>query len=129
MLNPAARIVGVQTESYPSLARSFHEGGPVWVEPRPTICDGVAVPFITDQLYPLLQKTVDSVAVVSEEQVKDAVRVLKQEANLMAEGAGALALAAALDTPLEDRGVSVCLVTGGNIPAELREELLGADPK
>jgi threonine dehydratase len=129
MLNPAARIVGVQTESYPSLAQSFHAGRPVWIEPQPTICDGVAVPFSTDQLYPLLRKTMDSVAVVSEEQVKDAVRVLKQEANLVAEGAGALALAAALDTPLEDRGLSICLVTGGNIPAELREELLGADPK
>ncbi len=129
MLNPAARIVGVQTESYPSLAQSFHAGRPVWIEPRPTICDGVAVPFTADQLFPLLQRTVDSVAVVTEEQVKDAVRVLKQEANLVAEGAGALALAAALDTPLEDRGLSVCLVTGGNIETGLREELAGVGPR
>ena len=129
MLNPAARIVGVETESYPALAQSFHAGRPVWVESQPTICDGVAVPFVTDQLYPLLEKTVDSVAVVSEEQVRDALRVLARESKVVAEGAGALALAAVLDTPLEDRGLSVCLVTGGNIPAELREELLGADPK
>jgi threonine dehydratase len=129
MLNPAARIVGVQTESYPSLAQSFHEGMPVWIEPRPTIYDGVAVPFTTDQLYPLLRKTVDSVAVVSEVQVREAVRVLAQEGKVVSEGAGALALAAALDTPLEDRGLSVCLVTGGNIPAELLGELLGVDPR
>ena len=126
MLNPAARIVGVETESYPSLAQSLHAGRPVWIEPKPTICDGVAVPFVTDQLYPLLEKTVDSVAVVSEEQAREAIRVLAREGKVVAEGAGALALAAALDTPLEDRGLSVCLVTGGNIPAELRAELLPA---
>ena len=127
MLSPAVRTVGVQTESYPSLAQSFHAGRPVWIEPRPTICDGVAVPFTTDQLYPLLRETVDSVAVVSETRVRDALRVLAQEGKVVAEGAGALALAAALDTPLEDRGLSVCLVTGGNIPPELRDELLGDD--
>jgi threonine dehydratase len=129
MLNPASRIVGVQTESYPSLAQSFHEGGPVWIEPRPTICDGVAVPFTTDQLYPLLRKTVDSVAVVTEARVREAVRVLAQESKLAVEGAGALALAAALDTPREERGLSVCLVTGGNIQAQLLDEILGVRPE
>ena len=128
MLNPAARIVGVQTESDPSLAQSFHAGRPVWIEPRPTICDGVAVPFTTDQLFPLLRETVDSVAVMSEEQVRDALRVLAQEGKVIAEGAGALALAAALDTHLEDRGLSVCLVTGGNIPSELLDELVAVVP-
>jgi threonine dehydratase len=128
-LNPGTRVIGVQTESYPSLAQSFHAGRPVWIEPQPTICDGVAVPFTTDQLYPLLRQTVDSVAVVSEVQVRDAIRVLASEHRLVAEGAGALALAAALDTPPEDRGLSVCLVTGGNIQTQLLDEILAADPK
>jgi threonine dehydratase len=129
MLNPAARIVGVQTESYPSLAQSFHEGRPVWIEPRPTICDGVAVPFTTDQLYPLLRETVDSVAVVSEAQVRAAVRILAQESGVASEGAGALALAAAIGTPPEERGLSVCLVTGGNIQAQLLDEILNSNPE
>jgi threonine dehydratase len=127
-LNPGTRIVGVQTESYPALARSLHEGRPVWIEPRPTICDGVAVPFVTDELFPLLRETVDSVAVVTEARVRETVRLLAQEAGLVAEGAGALALAAALDTPREERGLSVCLVTGGNLPGALLEEILGAAP-
>jgi threonine dehydratase len=129
MLKPGTRIVGVQTESYPSLAQSFHAGRPVWIEPRPTVCDGVAVPFTTDQLYPLLRETVDSVAVVSEERARAAIRVLASEHQIVAEGAGALALAAAIDTPMEDRGLSVCLVTGGNIPTQLLDELLGANPE
>jgi len=128
MLNPAARTVGIQTESYPSLAQSFHEGRPVWIEPRPTICDGVAVPFTTDQLYPVLRETVDSVAVVTEAQVRAAIRVLAAEGRVVSEGAGALALAAALDTPREERGLSVCLVSGGNIQAQLLDEILGVRP-
>jgi len=122
--NPGARIVGVQTESYPSLARSFRAGRPVWVEPKPTICDGVAVPFTTDQLYPLLRGTVDGVAVVTEAQVRAAVRELATKNQIVSEGAGALALAAALDEPREERGVSVCLVTGGNIPRRELDEIM-----
>ncbi|MBM3331871.1 pyridoxal-phosphate dependent enzyme [candidate division WOR-3 bacterium] len=125
MLDPAVRIIGVQTESYPSLAQSFHAGRPVWIESRPTICDGVAVPFVTEHLYPLLRETLDSVLVVSEEQVRKAIRLLARTGGVVAEGAGALALAAALDMPLADRGLSVCLVTGGNIPEALLEEIVG----
>jgi threonine dehydratase len=124
-LNPGTRIVGVQTESCPALAQSFREGRPVWVETQSTICDGVAVPFTSDQLYPLLRETVDSVAVVSEAQVCAAIRVLAAESRVVSEGAGALALAAALDTPREERGLSVCVVSGGNIQAQLLDEILG----
>ncbi len=128
MANPAARIVGVQTESYPSLAASFRAGRPVWIEPRPTICDGVAVPFATDQLFPLLRETLTNVAVVSEERVRATIRRLAEEQRVVAEGAGALALAAALDTPREERGLAVCVVSGGNITRALFERLLDAGP-
>jgi len=120
--NPGVRIVGVQSEACPSLARSFRRGQPVWVELKPTICDGVAVPFTTDQLYPLLRETVDGVALASEAQVRSAIRTLALDYGVVAEGAGALAVAAALDAPPEERGLSVCLVTGGNL---LRQELEG----
>jgi threonine dehydratase len=59
--------------------------------------------------------------------VRETVRLLA-EAGVVAEGAGALALAAALDTPREERGLSVCLVTGGNMPAELLGEIVGTTP-
>jgi threonine dehydratase len=94
------------------------------VESKPTICDGVAVPFTTDQLYPLLRETVDGVAVMSEARVRAAVRALATENQVVSEGAGALALAAALDTPREERGLSVCVVSGGNIPRQELDEIL-----
>jgi len=127
-LNPAAKVIGVQTESCPALAHSFRQGRPAWIEPRPTICDGVAVPFTSDQLYPLLREAVDCVAVVSEAQVRATIHRLAAEHRLVSEGAGALALAAAIDTPREERGLSVCLVSGGNISREQLEEITGAGP-
>jgi threonine dehydratase len=124
-LNPSVKVVGVQTESYPALAHSFRQGRPVWIEPRPTICDGVAVPFTSDQLFPLLRETVDYVAVVPEAQVRATIRRLVAEQQLLSEGAGALALAAAIATPQEERGLSVCLVSGGNITSQLFAAMAG----
>jgi threonine dehydratase len=115
-LKPAVKVVGVQTESYPSLAASLEAGRPVWVESKPTICDGVAVPFVTDQMFPLLKLVVDEVLVISEPDVRTAMRRLASFHKLVSEGAGALALAAALTLPADRRGRSVCLVTGGNVP-------------
>jgi threonine dehydratase len=64
------------------------------------------------------------VAVVSEAQVRAAVRVLATDSRVVSEGAGALAVAAAMDTPREERGLSVCLVTGGNITRQQLDEIL-----
>lgn len=123
-LKPSVRIVGVQTESYPSLLASFQARKPVRIDPKPTICDGVAVPFVKEEMYPLLRKVVDEVAVVSEEKVKRAIRHLMVENKLMVEGAGALSVAAALEMPEAKRRRTVCLVTGGNIDLELLSEII-----
>lgn len=124
-LNPGVRVVAVQTESCPALAQSFRQGRPAWVEPRPTICDGVAVPFTSDQLYPLLRETVDSVVAVPEAAVRTTIRRLAAERQLVAEGAGALALTGAIATPREERGLSVCLVSGGNATGEQLRQIAG----
>jgi threonine dehydratase len=118
------RIIGVQTESYPSLQASFKAGKPVWIDPKPTICDGVAVPFVADQMYPLLEKIVDEVVTVSEERVMAAIKQLMLESRLVVEGAGALSIAAALEIPPEKRGKTVCIVTGGSIGQEALTAIL-----
>lgn len=121
---PSVQIVGVQTESYPSLQASFQAAKPVWIDPKPTICDGVAVPFVADQMYPLLRKIVDDVITVPEEKVKEAIKLLTLENKLVVEGAGALSIAAALEIPAERRGKTVCIVTGGNIDPEVLSEII-----
>jgi len=119
-LRPGTRIVGVEAANYPSLCASRHAGRPVWVASEHTICDGVAVPFANDSLFPLLSRVLDDVVLVSEDEAKSAMRRLVVEAKLVAEGAGALALAAALK--LKPAGAVVAIVSGGNAePAELGE--------
>lgn len=125
-LKPGIRIVAVQAANYPALAQSLRAGKPVWVDSEPTACDGVAVPFVTDAMFPLLREVVDDVVLVSEERVKAAIGLLAREAKLVAEGAGALALAAASDELPQLRGVTACPATGGNIEPGLLATVLVA---
>jgi threonine dehydratase len=110
-LRPDTRVVAVQSAAYPALPASRAAGHPVWVEHGTTVCDGVAVPFLTEPVFPLLQSVVDEVRVVEDRKVLAAIELLAGQ-GVAAEGAGALALAAAL----ADRGgtPAVCLVTGAN---------------
>jgi len=115
-LKPELRIVAVEPEGCPSLHASLRAGSPQSTA-CDTICDGVAVPYMTEEMFPLLAELVDDCVLVSEVRVRAAIRELALEQHLVAEGAGALAWAAATDTPVAKRGRSVCVVTGGSIDA------------
>jgi threonine dehydratase len=120
---PGVRIVAVEPEGCPSFHASREAGRPVTVECA-TICDGVAVPFVAGEMFPLLDELADDSVLVPERDVRAAVRRLATEAHVVAEPAGALALAAALALPPEARGSAVCLVTGGSIDPSLLAEIL-----
>lgn len=108
------QVIGVEPEGCPSLHESLRAGEPVAVD-CDTICDGVAVPYITDEMFPLLHSIVDRVALVSDETVRATVKQLAVGNKIVAEPSGALATAAAWATPELERGKSVCLITGGSI--------------
>lgn len=114
-IQPKIRIIGVEPENSSALYASLNTGNPVWIESQPTICDGVAVPLMTDEMFPLLSNLISKDILCSEDEVRSAIRKLVQTNHVVAEGAGALALAAALKTPREQRGLSVVLISGGNI--------------
>ncbi len=122
-LRPDVRLIAVEPEGCPALHTARAAGKPVRVDCK-TICDGVAVPYITDEMFPLLMELVDDVVLVSEERVRAAVRKLALDDHVVAEGSGALAFAAALATPLAVRGKTLCPITGGCIDAGLLAEIL-----
>ncbi len=122
-VNPSVRIYAVEPEGCPSLRSAVDHGQPITVECK-TICDGVAVPYITDEMFPFLKELIDDVLLVSERAVRAAIRSILWHNKMIAEPAGALALAAALQVPPTHRGKSVCLVTGGSISSELMMEIL-----
>lgn len=113
-LKPDIRIVAVEPDKCCALYASFQSQRAVaW--PCQTMSDGVAVPYLTDEMYPLLREIVDDIALVSEDDTMRAIRQLALDNKMVAEGAGALATAAAMAYPSEKRGLSVAVVTGGGI--------------
>lgn len=120
---PDVRIVAVEPEGCPSLHAAFATGRPVDVA-CDTICDGVAVPYVTEEMFPLLTNVADAYVLVSEDAVKDAIRLLAARSHVIAEGSGALALAAAMAMPAAERGRSVALITGGSIDLGRLTEIL-----
>jgi threonine dehydratase len=113
-----AKIIAVQSENCATLSACFKRDAGGWIEAKPSICDGTAVPIIVDEMYPLLKNVIDEVVTVSDDAVKQAIRQLALKNKLIAEGSGALALAAALQLPKSQRGLSVCVLSGGSIDAE-----------
>lgn len=113
-LNPDIRVIGVEPEKCCALRQSFDAGHAV-AAPCATMSDGVAVPYLTDEMYPLLREVVDEVVLVSEDTTRQTVRQLALENKMIVEGAGALASAAAIEYPAEGRGRTVAIVTGGGI--------------
>jgi threonine dehydratase len=87
--------------------------------PCDTICDGVAVPLVVPEIYENAKKLVDEVMLVSEDAVKSAIKRLALHNKLVTEGSAALSVAAALATSPDQRGTTVCIVTGGSIDPDL----------
>jgi threonine dehydratase len=120
---PSVRIIAVEPEGCPSLHAALRAGHPVDVECH-TLCDGVAVPYVTQEMFPLLCELADDLVLVSESEVRAAIRLLAGANHVIAEGAGALATAAALKSSPAGRGSAVCIVTGGSIDAPKLAEIL-----
>jgi len=124
-IKPTVRVVAVEPAGCPSFHDALTAGRPVDV-PCDTICDGVAVPYMTTEMFPLIRDLADGAVLVSEEDVKATIRFLASRCHLIAEGAAALAVAAARATPVAERGKSVCLVTGGSIDPDKLATILTA---
>lgn len=111
---PDVRIVAVEPEGCPTFHESLKQNEPAAVACQ-TICDGVAVPYMTDEMFPLLRELVDASILISEDDVRATIRRLALGNRIIAEGAGALAAAAAITDRENAHGPSVALVTGGSI--------------
>jgi threonine dehydratase len=123
--NPKIRVVGVQTERLPSMLRAIENGGPVTLPAEATIADGIAVRRAGDLTVPLVQRYVDEIVTVDEEEIANAIMVLLEREKTLAEGAGAVALAALLQkkTSLNGQRTAV-LVCGGNIDVSLLARII-----
>ena len=122
---PDIRVVGVQTSRLPSMAVAMEQRHPVTLDPSTTIADGIAVRRAGDVTFPVVDKYVDEIVTVDEDEIASAILVLLEREKTLAEGAGATALAALLQkkTSLQGRHTAV-LVSGGNIDVTLLSRII-----
>ena len=114
--NPKIKIVGVQTSRIPSMIAALAQHEPVTLPAATTIADGIAVRRAGTHTLPLVEKYVDDVVTVEEEEIASAILYLLEREKTVAEGAGAAAVAALLHNKTKLRGKkTVSLICGGNI--------------
>ncbi len=122
---PGIRVIGVQTARLPSMAAALAYHGPVTIGPSTTIADGIAVRRAGSVTYPMVERYVDEVVTVDEDEIASSILVLLEREKTLAEGAGATALAALLQhkTSLGNVPTAV-LVCGGNIDVTLLARII-----
>lgn len=132
-LSPEVRVVACEVESGAPLAASLAAGRPTAVDYQPSFVDGAGSRAVLPEMWSLAQRFISGSRVVSVDAAAAAVRLLAERNHIVAEGAGALPVAAALAAELE--GPVVAVVSGGNIDlgrlvgiltAETPSELLGS---
>src|SRR5271169_2447456 len=123
--NPKVRVIGVQTERLPSMLRATEAGHPVTIPASATIADGIAVRRAAERTLRLVERYVDELVTVDEEEIASAILVLLEREKTLAEGAGATALAAVLQrkSSLTTERTAV-LVCGGNIDVSLLAKII-----
>jgi len=123
--NPSIEIFGVQPARIPSMKAAVLKGKPVTLDAAKTIADGIAVRRAGERTLPLVQKYVDDIVTVEEEEIANAILLLLEREKTLAEGAGAAALAAVLNRKLRLAGKRVAvLVCGGNIDVTLLARII-----
>ena len=124
---PEVKVVGVQTSRLPSMAAALAEHGPVTIDPATTIADGIAVRRAGDVTYPMVERYVDEIVTVDEDEIASAILMLLEREKTLAEGAGATALAALLQertTVIPKTAHTAVLVCGGNIDVTLLSRII-----
>ena len=132
--NPRIQVIGVQPARLPSVKVALSEGKPVTLPSAVTIADGIAVRRVGVRTLPLIQKYVDDIVTVEEEEIANAVLLLLEREKILAEGAGAAALAALVNRRIPMipdsiiRGKAgrkvVAVVSGGNIDVTLLARII-----
>ncbi|MHC5065344.1 MAG: threonine ammonia-lyase [Planctomycetota bacterium] len=122
-LKPEVEVHAAELELAAPLRASLAAGEPVEVPFERSFIDGISAKAVLTEIWPLVQRVIASSIVVSVEQICDAIRMLAERNRVIAEGAGAASVAAAL-TGAAGSGKVVCVVSGGNLDLEKLQVIL-----
>ncbi len=123
---PEIKVIGVEPEGASAMTESLQKGEPVHLSEVNTIADGLAAPFAGNYTLAHVQKYVDEVVTVSDEDIIDAMKVLLERVKFVAEPAAASTLAVLLSNKVQVKPGSsvICIISGGNIDCERLKGLL-----
>jgi threonine dehydratase len=122
-LKPSIRIFGCEVETAAPLRASLAADMPLTIDYTPSFVDGIGGRSVLEEMWPLVRQLVNGSWVVSVAEVAQAVRLMAERNRVVAEGAGAAPLAAALAHAEPERPV-VCVVSGGNLDSEVLARIL-----
>lgn len=124
-LQPNVKVYGVQAANAPSMFESHRKGRQITLDSVHTFADGIAVKHPGDTTFSMVEKYVDDIVTVSEDEIAAAILTMIEKQKLIAEGAGAVAVAAVLFQKLPIAGKkTVCLVSGGNIDVNILSRVI-----
>lgn len=124
-LKPSIKIYGVQAQGAASMYNSFKNHAYQTLQAVNTFADGIAVKTPGELTYSIIEKYVDDIVTVSEDEIAAAILTLIEKQKLIAEGAGATPVAAALFNKLPISGKkTVCLISGGNIDVNILSRVI-----
>ncbi len=125
-IRPQTRIIGVESAACPSAYESVKRGRVTRVEAQKSIADGLAVKQVGDLNFEIIRQVVDKILVVQEEEIAAAILMLLERKKVLAEGAGAITLAALLQgtIPIPRDGKVVLVISGGNVDSSLLGRVL-----
>lgn len=125
-IKPSCKVYGVQAMGAPSMQKSISDGKIETLDKVQTIADGIAVKTPGNLTFDLVNKYVDGVFTVSDDEIALAILTLMEQEKLVAEGAGAVGVAAVMNGKIPDiQGKKVCcLVSGGNIDVTILSRVI-----
>ena len=125
MINPKVKVYGVQASGAPSMYNSIKDGEIEELSSVSTIADGIAVKKPGTLTYEICQKYVDEIVTVTDDEISAAILALMEQHKLVTEGAGAIAVAAAMfnKVDVKDKKV-VCVLSGGNIDVTILSRVI-----
>ena len=124
-LSPHVKVYGVQAAGAPSMKNSVEQGAVEELSSVYTIADGIAVKKPGDLTYEFCNKYVDQIVTVTDDEICAAILALMEKQKLVTEGAGAVAVAAAMFGKVDIQGKkTVCLLSGGNIDVTILSRVI-----
>ena len=124
-LNPNVKVYGVQATGAPSMKNSVQDGAIEELSSVSTIADGIAVKKPGDLTYDICKNYVDEIVTVTDDEISAAILALMEQHKLVTEGAGAVAVAAAMFGKVDIAGKkAVCILSGGNIDVTILSRVI-----